>query len=262
MRQPRRNRRKKERTPIELPVIHVKRWLVAGIALVTSAAAVYVLSVALDQPFRLVTVEAPFQRVSTMQVEAAIRDSVSGGFVTVNLSAIRSAVNAIPWVDRAEVQRIWPDQLHVAVVEQVAAARWGDHGLLNSRGELFISDARHPPPELPQLTGPRGSHTKVARRYLHMRNQLQASGLTLTSVALDVRGAWRLVLSNGLEIRLGRTDVDERMKRFLEVVTHVIELRIEDIAYVDMRYSNGFAVGWRMPIQQDGPSRVKVANNA
>ncbi len=262
MRRPRRNRRRKEHKPIELPVIDVKRWLSAGIALVTCAAVVYALSVVLDYRFKVVTVQAPFQRVSTMQLEAAIRDTVSGGFVTVDLPAIRRALSTIPWVDHARVQRIWPDRLHVIVSEQVAAARWGDSGLLNSRGELFIKEIKHPPPELPQLEGPPGSHTKVARRYLQMRSQLLASGLNLISVELDVRGAWRLILSNGLEIRLGRTDVDQRMLRFLEVVTHVIEHRIEEVAYVDMRYSNGFAVGWRSPPQHDERAPEKVANNA
>ena len=59
--------------------------------------------------------------------------------------------------------------LHVTVIEQAAAARWGDAGLLNNRGELFIAPRAHVPSELPRLSGPEGSESQVAQRYLSAR---------------------------------------------------------------------------------------------
>jgi len=46
-------------------------------------------------------------------------------------------------------------------------------------------------------------------------------------------------------VRIGRKQVDERCARFLAVALRMISQRAADIAYVDMRYSNGFAIGWR-----------------
>jgi cell division protein FtsQ len=46
---------------------------------------------------------------------------------------------------------------------------------------------------------------------------------------------------------LGRRDVDERIERFIRTASQVIAHRVTEIAYVDMRYSNGFAIGWRNP---------------
>ena len=62
--------------------------------------------------------------------------------MSADLDAIQRAVEALPWVDHARVQRHWPNGLHVQVSEQTAAARWGESGLLNTRGELFV--ARQP----------------------------------------------------------------------------------------------------------------------
>jgi len=45
--------------------------------------------------------------------------------------------------------------------------------------------------------------------------------------------------------RLGRLQVDERIDRFIRTASQVIAHRLTDISYVDMRYSNGFAIGWR-----------------
>ena len=84
----------------------------------------------------------------------------------------------------------------------------------------------------------------MARRYLEIRKHLIPLGLDLRRVSLDARGAWNLTLSNGVEIRLGRRDTDERSQLFLDVVADVVASRETDIKFVDMRYSNGFSIGW------------------
>jgi cell division protein FtsQ len=148
-------------------------------------------------------------------------------------------------VDRARVQRLWPDRIRVEVVEQQAAARWGEDGLLNTRGELFATGVRHVPPELPRLDGPPGTEWQVAQRYLAIQGRLVEQGLRVAALSMDPRGAWQMRLSNGVTVRLGRRQVDERMERFMQVGAQVIAGRAADIDYIDMRYSNGFSIGWR-----------------
>jgi len=141
--------------------------------------------------------------------------------------------------------RRWPDEVVIGVVEQIPAARWGEDGLLNTRGELFMTGSRHLPPELPRLSGPPGSEPLVAQRCLAIGSRLLGQGLRLAALRLDARGAWELELTNGVTVRLGRSQVDERMDRFIRVAAQVIAGRAADIAHVDMRYSSGFSIGWR-----------------
>jgi cell division protein FtsQ len=54
-----------------------------------------------------------------------------------------------------------------------------------------------------------------------------------------------MTLGNGIAVRLGRRDVAERTNLFLDVVADIITGRAADIEYVDMRYGNGFTVGWK-----------------
>jgi cell division protein FtsQ len=131
------------------------------------------------------------------------------------------------------------------VIEQSAAARWGERGLLNTRGELFDTDERHMPPELAQLSGPNGKESQVAQRYLSAQGRLLQAGLRCTALRLDARGAWEFDLANGVTVRLGRRQVDERFEKFMTAALKLVTQRGEDIAYVDMRYTNGFAIGWR-----------------
>jgi cell division protein FtsQ len=240
------NRRKQNERRLRLPAINWRRWGLTALTLALMLGAVAALAVFLDQPIQRVLISGRFQRVSPGDVERAVKDNVkSSGLVSVNLDAVRSAVAGLPWVDTASVQRAWPRALSVTVVEQVAAARWGENGLLNTRGELFASAATHIPPELARLSGPPGTQSLVAARYLAAQGRLVEAGMHLTALRLDERGAWELDLADGITVRLGSRQVDERFERFMVTAIKLIAQRAQDIAYVDMRYSNGFAIGWR-----------------
>ena len=238
-------KKKAPRRRVTLP--DVRRMMVAGrvfaiVALVgVTGFAGYRL---LDRPVTAMKVTAPFQRVTEMQIEDEVRRGMGGGILSADLRAVRERLESMPWVDAVRIQRQWPSTLHITVTEQIAAARWGERGLLNTRGELFVEDARHVPAELPVLVGPEGSQWKVAQRYLTLRGPLLEAGLQLRSVTLDTRGGWRLQLSQGIEVRLGRQAVDRRIERFLDVVTPMIVGRTAAVDYVDLRYANGFAIGW------------------
>jgi cell division protein FtsQ len=214
------------------------------------------LSWGLDQQVRRVVLAGPFQRVSAVEVEQVLRGALRGGFLTVNLDQLRDAIEAMAWVDRARVQRRWPDAVVVEVIEQQAAARWGEDGLLNTRGELFAAGARHLPPELPRLDGPAGAEALVAQRYLAVQGRLLDQGLRLKALRLDARGAWEMDLTNGVTVRLGRSQVEQRTERFIRVAAQVIAGHAADISHVDMRYSNGFSIGWRSGA---GPSPQRAA---
>jgi cell division protein FtsQ len=152
------------------------------------------------------------------------------------------------------VQRSWPRALKVELVEQSVVARWNGTGLLNARGQLFISEARFVPPELPQLFGPSGTEAEVTARYLAVQGELTESGLRLVTLTLDARGAFEFTLDDGVVVRLGRTQVDARFERFVRAAARLVTQRAADIGYVDMRYGNGFAVGWKGDASHPAPA--------
>ncbi|MGA7540995.1 MAG: cell division protein FtsQ/DivIB [Steroidobacteraceae bacterium] len=237
-------------------------WGAIGRALTTGAAAFATLCVvfwALDQPIRTVEVTGRFQHVLPGEIEQVVATQVHGeGLLTVRLAAVSRAIQALPWVAAVSVERDWPHALAVQVVEQVAAARWDGDGLLNSEGELFATGVSHFPAgvsrgpsspgggtQLARLSGPQGSEAEVTQRYLAMQRRLSEAGLSMIALRLDARGAWQLELANGITVRLGRAQVDERFDKFMSAALGIIERRAGDISYVDMRYTNGFAIGWK-----------------
>ncbi|MBT8081048.1 MAG: cell division protein FtsQ/DivIB [Gammaproteobacteria bacterium] len=242
--QAKRRKQKKART-FTLPRIRIGRIVAPLVAVGIVVATYHVTIFLLDRDIAAIEISGPFQRVTALQIEEAIGSEVDKGFVGANLDRIRADIVALQWIDQARVARRWPNRLTIAVTEQVPAAIWGERGLLNTRGDLFVSAARHTPAELPRLSGPDGSSARVARRYLDVRDKLIPAGLDLRSIHLDARGAWNMTLGNGIEVRIGRRNVGKRTDLFLDVVAGIISGRAADIEYVDMRYGNGFTIGWK-----------------
>ena len=85
--------------------------------------------------------------------------------------------------------------------------------------------------------------------------------MRIAALRLDERGAWEMDLDSGVTVRLGRREVEERIDRFIRTASQVIAHRLSEITYVDMRYSNGFAIGWRNPVAPASPP-AKQAEDA
>ncbi|MEL6869350.1 MAG: cell division protein FtsQ/DivIB [Pseudomonadota bacterium] len=247
-----------KRLVIKVPSHWVHRGMFVALVCASVIGAGWLVRAAVDVPVAAMSVDGPFQRVTVLDVREAVADEVAKGFVGASLQRMQRNIEALAWVDTASVRRVWPDRMHVVVQEQIPAARWGEDGLLNVRGELFIESVRHEYAELPRLSGPQNAVQDVAAQYLALRGPLIAAGLGLRVVTLDKRGAWQFVLGNGIEVRLGRREAQARAERFISVASPVVARHAEKIRYVDMRYSNGFSVGWKRPEYREAV-RVEAA---
>src|SRR5690625_150160 len=88
-------------------------------------------------PLRKVNIEGQFTHITKQKLSEAVAPYVTGGFFTIDLEAIQTAAEELPWVARTEVRRVWPDSLQIRVEEQAPLARWGKSSLVSMRGEVF-----------------------------------------------------------------------------------------------------------------------------
>lgn len=196
-------------------------------------------------PLRVVKIVSTPHHLEKVDLQQALAPYVRGGFFTVNVGAIHDAVEALPWVYRASVQRDWPDRLLIRFVEQVPVARWGKSALLNGYGEAFTPRTLPDGPALPQLSGPEGHERAVLEQYREFARTLAPLGLHVAQVELNERRAWHIGLDNAVQMELGRADTTARLQRFVHSFPEVFAGHLEALKRVDLRYSNGFSVYWQ-----------------
>ena len=237
------------------PRLRLSLWL-ALIALLAALAVSCLLWLKLlpqALPIREVRVEGRFVHLEAEKLRSLSAEMARGGFFNVNVGIIRERLLAEPWVAAVAVKRRWPDTLVLSVQEQTPVGVWNNEGLLNERGEIFArresaADALPLLPELPLLSGPEGAHRELLRLLLRLQRELQAHGLRVTGLRRDARRSISFILSDGTGVRLGNKDIRLRTNRFLRhVASHLYSTRAASGArsryVIDMRYTNGFAVG-------------------
>ncbi|MCW8933342.1 MAG: cell division protein FtsQ/DivIB [Gammaproteobacteria bacterium] len=195
-------------------------------------------------PIQSVKIEGEFDFLDKNQLRDQAIPVVKGGFFNVNLPAVRNALVNLPWVEDVSVRRLWPDQLLVRVIEKQPVVLWGNDGVISSKGKLF-TPLKKPTIELPHLTGPQGQHKVMLQELARMQAWLLETGLYIKSVDLNARRSWTLIMTSGMELRLGRKQMHERLDRFVSVYKETLEVEKREIKHIDMRYTNGFAVAWK-----------------
>jgi cell division protein FtsQ len=223
----------------------IGRWLLLLFSIPLLAGGLYLAVEKLRDPqfmpVKLVRIDGQLKRLKREDLERVVAAELHSGFFSIDVAAIRSAAQGLPWADRVDVRLVWPETLQINVTEQQPAARWQEDRLLNTRGEMFQPSASEIPAGLPALSGPDGSEAEVAGRYLQWKADLAALGLVVVQVAMDARRAWTVTTAAGLVIKLGSKDSAARLARFIRIYP-VLQREQREMMQVDLRYPNGFAV--------------------
>ena len=215
-------------------------------------------------PMRRLEVSGPFQRVSAEQVRAAVMPQIENGFFAIRMDPIRNSVLALPWVERVEVRKRWPDQLVINLTEHRPFARWGRDKLLSEHGRLFAAPGSPDLQGLPELDGPPERVADVIALYNEAQPLFVGTGQRVQGVSVSDRGSWTLKLRDGTEVIVGRSDPQVRLGRFAHLLPQLAAGRPgQALLRADLRYTNGFSLTWQspaVPAPSTAPAKPAAAN--
>jgi cell division protein FtsQ len=194
---------------------------------------------------RTIEVRAELKHVQEDDIKANVLPFLSQGFFWLNVQSVQDSLKRLPWVHTVEIRRVWPDRLQIKVQEQTPQARWGDQGILSTEGIIYYPELSSIPDKLPRFDGPDDSAKEMLQHYLTLLEHLGPIGLTVKALDLSPNGSWRIMLNNGIDVILGKAGLSERLARFVLAYQGSLQAQSEKIAYIDLRYTNGFAVGWK-----------------
>ena len=211
-------------------------------------------------PIDNVQIEGVFVHLSREDIRQQLMQVLTGDYFTADIEAVRASLLLLPWVQDASIRRQWPSTLQIRIVERRPVAYWSDDSLLSDRGELFTPKQISRDLQIPAITGPEGLQRKVWDFLVTLDTKLSGLGLDVSRLVLDERRSWSMLLSNGVELQLGRNDTERRIQRFVKVFSMQNAPNIDDIKYIDLRYPNGFAMKTKALPENDNDTGLNITS--
>ena len=200
-------------------------------------------------PVHTVKIEATYEHITRETLEAILSPHLKHSFLLLSTRQLRTELRALDWTQTVRVTRAWPDILKVILIERQPVAAWND-AFITSDGVLFnqgkVAEGAY---NGPYLHGPEEQQHEVLQTYEKLSKLLVRYGLNVASLELRNNQAWELVLTNGVKLRLGKRDLEPRLRRFCRAYPAVFGDKPELLSSVDLRYARGMAVQWK---QQTG----------
>lgn len=197
------------------------------------------------------------QFTSANEVKIAMKSIDERGFFTMDMKVAEKKFLALPWVKSVQLRKVWPDTLQVTIDEYEPLAYWGMNGIVSAEGEVFYPE-HLPEANWVKLKGPDELAKDLTVLLQTYQEQLLKKSLFIEGMQLSERGAVSLTLKDGLKVQLGKVHVEERIERLLNHIDVLKTHKSESLAYVDLRYQNGFAAKWvsnTTPLENGGGNR-------
>ncbi|NVJ56748.1 MAG: FtsQ-type POTRA domain-containing protein [Vibrionaceae bacterium] len=195
-------------------------------------------------PLSKIVLQGDLHYVSANDVQSAFaRLEHVGTFMSQDVSVLQKVAESIPWVAHASIRKQWPDTVKVFLTEHKAEAIWNGNALLNATGEIFNGDIGELEEEHVKLYGPDGTTKEVLKVWRDLEHKFEAIGLSISSLVLNDRRAWQIILDNGIRLELGKESLEERIERFFALYKN-LGSTTERVSYIDLRYDTGASIGW------------------
>jgi cell division protein FtsQ len=195
-------------------------------------------------PIRSIQLQGNFDNLDQRQVEATLQNYIGQGFFSLDIHGLQQSLQAQSWTESVSVRRVWPDQLRVTIRERKPVARWDDKHLLSESAQVYAADAARFA-HLPLVHASNHEPAWVLRQFYRLQNRFDVVDERLVLLQVDSRGALDIELINGLQVKLGRDEIERKIERLVAIYQQQILPRREQIERIDLRYSNGFAVAWK-----------------
>jgi cell division protein FtsQ len=166
-------------------------------------------------------------------------------FFNLKIIDLKKEIENVDWIRLADVRRVYPDEIEIYIIEHIPIAIWNDKMFLNDLGEIFF--ANDIDIKLPKIYSTNDRNKIIFKYFVTFSKNLIKNNIHHSVIKMDEnnRRSLTIKLSSNIIIYLGSNDIMNKIDTFFKVYNSLNSSDLTKIRYIDMRYSNGFAVGWK-----------------
>lgn len=196
-------------------------------------------------PIKAYSLSGQIRFTQNADIRRVLTEPELKGFFAQDIKEVEQKLLGISWIKAVAVRKIYPDRLSITLLEHTPTALWNTNQLLSEQGVVFsLPPDRFDAEHLPRLYGPDNQSKLALSAWYKIGQDLAQRKLTLKSLEVDERGAWKIILDNNIKLHLGRGDWLPKIDRFVEIYPQIEIPQGKHLAYVDLRYEHGVAVGF------------------
>ena len=168
----------------------------------------------------------------------------SKSFFDIDLNYLKNKLEKIEWIRKINVRRSYPNEIIIDIEEHTPILIWNNKMYINMYGEKF--NVSKIDKNIPMLISDESRINEVFAYFKLFNEKLSSRKLDfkITKIMENEIRSLTISLSSGINIQLGSKDVNNKILLFFEIYKSLNTRDLNKIRYIDMRYSNGFSVGW------------------
>ena len=172
-------------------------------------------------------------------------DEISSALSPINISLVRfdirrarRQIEALPWVETAEITRLFPSTVKISLKERTPFALWQNKGLfflLDHKGVIISEENIGRWKHLPFLVG--DSVDAKAEQFVKLLQKHRGLMNRMHAAKLIAKRRWDLVLNNGVKIQLPETEIASALSELMNLEQQY-QILSGNINKIDMRLSD------------------------
>ena len=197
-------------------------------------------------PIKNISIESKIINVNKDDVFEKSKNYLnSKSFFNFKINILKKEIEKVSWVKSADIKRVYPDEIKIYIKEHVPIAIWNNKSYMNNSGDIFfIHDIKK---NLPMINS-NESRNKIMYVYFSLLLKYISDynfDIEIKKIEENEIRSISAHLSSGIIVKFGSKDIKSKIHTFLKVYKTLNSSDLKKIGYIDMRYSNGFSIGWK-----------------
>lgn len=223
----------------------IRKLLILFILLITILTAVFYVVSQTDKAITKVDVVSN-DGLSYISKQTLINRLIKDGdklWFDVNIDEIENSLYSIKGVDYTLVKKIWPSTIVIYLFDHKPVAYWNNEQILLDNMELIKPEVLSYNGDLPHILSDNAESKDYIFKTYQSLERVATKNKELILQVIYKGNQFELNLANGIDVMLGSTKLESRLKKFFENYKNV--KNFDSAKYFDMRYTDGFTVKYK-----------------
>ena len=166
-------------------------------------------------------------------------------FFNINLDYLKNSIEKVAWVKNAYIRRSYPNEVIIFIEEYTPLAVWNNDSYISENGYIFSANKIEK--KLPKISSYSNRNIIIFEYFSLISDGIRKNKLNDKILLIkenEIRSLTVLLESN-IAIKFGSKNIEERIGIFFKAYKTLNTSDLKKIRYIDMRYSNGFSIGWK-----------------